>query len=581
MPTAPLHTIALLAQDRARFTRVSCGMGALMVVVFALLDVLVAAAHLEVLLALRTVVAASLLFAFWASFRPWFDRNYLLLMCGIYAITSVGILAMPVISASNPLVVQHYYVGALLCLSAMMTLTLFSAKVVLALTAFIMLAHLLGALIVLDLPRDAGVLAAQLFFLWSSACIGFIGIWFRNRMLTEKLELTRQLEEQVAIAERASREKSRFMAAASHDLRQPLQAISLFGALLEKELDGGEQQVMAKRLMQAVGALRTSLESMLDISRLDAGVVSTDLRPVEINTVLRELNHVFATQAEDRGLQFRLRASPLWVYSDARLLARMLANLVDNAIKYTYQGGIVVACRKRQNQVWIDVRDSGVGIAPDQQALVFDEFYQVNNPGRDRSKGLGLGLTIVRRLSDLLRHPVVMHSRPGKGTLFRVVLRAAPVPKEQPRPYGFIAADPRNWPLPNLPAKALLLDDEDEIRVSVAALLCSFGVEVVCASDIAQAAAEIQKAKDALQPFDVFICDYRLAHGADGLGFAQAVARQAADRLPVILVTGETAPDRLRRAYASGIRVLFKPVAAHDLLRALTDVTEPALLHTA
>lgn len=578
MKAPPLHTIALLAADRARFTRVSCAMGALMVMSFGLLDWLVGARPLAALWGLRCAISASLLFAFWASWRPWFDRHYLPLMCGIYAVTSLGILAMPVISSGNRLVEEHYYVGALLCLGAMMTLTLFSARVVLALTAFIAASHLAQASFVLDLPADLGVLATQLFFLWSSACIGFVGIWFRNRMLSEKLALARKLEEQAAVAERASRDKSRFMAAASHDLRQPLQAISLFGAVLEKELHGAQQHAVARRLMQAVDALRASLETMLDISRLDAGVVSPDLRPVEMNTILRELNAVFSSQAEDKGLQLRLRASPLWVYSDARLLARMLANLVDNAIKYTARGGVLVACRPRPGEVWIDVRDTGVGIAAEQQPLVFDEFYQVDNPGRDRSRGLGLGLTIVKRLSLLLDHPVEVASTPERGTRLRVKLRAAPPPDAQARPYGFIAADPRDWPLPALPSRALLLDDEDQIRIAVGALLCSFGVDIVCAGDIASAEAEIRKARDDLRPFDVLVCDYRLAQGADGLGFAQDIARRTELALPVILVTGETAPDRLHRAHASGIRVLFKPVAAQDLLRALTDAVAPRLL---
>jgi signal transduction histidine kinase/CheY-like chemotaxis protein len=581
MSPPALHTIEVLAGDRVRFTRISCAMGALMVMAFGMLDWLVDAAPLTVLLAMRMGITSTLLFAFWASFRPWFDRHYLPLMCLIYAVTSVGILAMPLVSSANRLVTQHYYVGALLCLGAMMTLTLLSARVVLGLTGFIAAAHLAGALAVLDLPQDRAILACQLFFLLSSACIGFIGVWFRNDMLTGKLELARKLEEQVAIAERASREKSRFMAAASHDLRQPLQAISLFGAVLEKELQGNEQHPMAQRLMQAVGALQVSLESMLDISRLDAGVVSTDLRPVELNAVQRELNHVFSTQAEDKGLQLRLRASPLWVHSDARLLARMLANLVDNAIKYTPQGGIIVACRRRGDRVWVDICDTGIGIAPDQRSAVFEEFYQINNPGRDRSKGLGLGLTIVKRLSLLLDHPVHVLPGPGRGTRFRVVLRAAPAPLHPPHRYGFIAADPRNWPLPSLPERALLLDDEDEIRVAVAALLCSFGIDVVCVEDSERAEIEIRTAREQLRPFNVFLCDYRLSQGADGLDVAQRIASRPDLNLPVILVTGETAPDRLRRAYASGIRVLFKPVAAQDLLRALTDATEPSLSYRA
>jgi signal transduction histidine kinase len=538
-----------------------------MVMAFGILDWLVQAEPLWGLITLRVAITLALLFTCWASYQRWFDRCYLPVMCGIYAVTSLGILSIPLIASGNRLVAEHYYVGAMLCLSAMMTLTLFSARVVLALTAFIAAAHLMLAPLVLDLPRNKGVLASQLFFLWSSACIGFVGIWFRNRMLEEKLELTRRLEEQVAITERASREKSRFMAAASHDLRQPLQAIALFGAVVGKELHGAGKQALAQRLMHVVGTLQTSLETMLDISRLDAGVVGASLRPVPLNEILRSLSSVFFSQAEAKGLQFRLRATSLWAYSDARLLSSMLSNLVDNAIKYTQEGGVLVVCRVRGDEVVIEVRDTGIGIEPDQQELIFEEFYQVNNLGRDRAKGLGLGLSIVKRLSLLLGHPIHVTSAFGRGTRFQIKLKAAP---KASLPLSVIAEELHGQPAHRLPARVLVLDDEQEIRAALSALLASFGIDVVTVPDIDTAEAEVLKAMDALQPFDTLICDYRLANGADGLDFAESILRRPELGLAVILLTGETAPDRLHRASATGVRVLFKPVSAQDLLRALT-----------
>ncbi|MFS2054143.1 sensor histidine kinase, partial [Variovorax sp. CT11-76] len=224
---------------------------------------------------------------------------------------------------------------------------------------------------------------------------------FRNEVLAARLG------EQVVATERASQEKSRFLGTASHDLRQPLHAIALFGAALENELRHRPEGRNAERLMRAVHALGHSLDTMLDVSRLDAGVVAPVLDAVPLDAMFLTLNHTFSAQAEQRQLQLRVRASGLWVRSDPQLLHRMLSNLMDNALKYTWRGGVSVIARERGEVVWIEVRDTGIGIAPEQSGRIFEEFYQIDNPGRDRSRGLGIGLAIVQRLSRLLGHPVV------------------------------------------------------------------------------------------------------------------------------------------------------------------------------
>lgn len=568
----PLHRLHRLAGNRQAFTRVSCVMGSLMVMAFGVLDWLVEAPGLWALLMIRLGITACLLAVFWCSFQAWFDRHYLVLMSLIYMITSVGILAMPMVAAGNRIVAEHYYVGALLCLSAMMTLTLVSVRAVLGLTVFIVLVHLVFALMVFDLQSQFAVLMCQLFFLITSAYIGFIGVRFRNAMLIEKLDLAHQLETQMDLVKRTSQEKSRFMAAASHDLRQPLQAIALFGAVLEKQLQGRDEHPTAQRLMQAVGALGISLESMLDSSRLDAGVVSTDMRPVELNAVLLELNHVFSAPAEEKGLQLRLRASGLWVQSDAQLLRRLLSNLVDNAIKYTPAGGVIVCARDRGDEVWLDVVDTGIGIASEHTGLVFEEFYQVNNPGRDRSQGLGIGLSVVKRLLRLLGHDLQVASSPGRGTRFRLVLRAAPSPGQvEHRSSGVVAVRDEGA----LPSRVLVLDDEGDIRVAVAALLAVHGISVMCVSNAGQAEQAIENATCTGEPFDVFVCDYRLSQGDDGLRLARHVIERPELAMRVLLLTGETAAERLRSVQASGIQVLFKPVLATELLSALRGAALP------
>ncbi|WP_198086545.1 hybrid sensor histidine kinase/response regulator [Variovorax sp. E3] len=411
----------------------------------------------------------------------------------------------------------------------------------------------------------------------------------QHRLLTESLmlrfeneALAARLGEQIAATERASEEKTRFLGTASHDLRQPLHAIALFGAALENELRGRPEGRNAERLMRAVNALGASLDTMLDISRLDAGVITPVLQPVQLDALFLPLNHTFAARAEQKQLQLRVRASGLWVHSDPQLLHRMLSNLMDNALKYTGRGGVTVTARERGDAVWIEVRDSGIGIAPEQSSRIFEEFYQVDNPGRDRSRGLGIGLSIVQRLSRLLGHPVQMHSRPGRGTHFRVVLPSIAAPARVPPARQYAAAmagssDRSGRAGLVLPGRVLLLDDELEIREAMTGLLRSHAIDAHAVVDEADAAAALQDARRQGRPFDLLLCDYRLADGADGLDAGLRLSRSGPDdgsaATPLLLVTGETSPERLQRVRESGVPVLFKPVVADALLQAMAEVS--------
>lgn len=401
--------------------------------------------------------------------------------------------------------------------------------------------------------------------------------WLLTESLIMRFEnqaLTEQLSEQVQLARHASEEKTRFLAAASHDLRQPVHAIGLFGAVLERELLDHPQHANALRLMRAVDALGQSLDAMLDVSRLDAGVVEPSLADIPLNPVLQSLGQMFAGEAEQRQLQLRVRATPLWVRSDAELLQRLLANLIDNALKYSRRGGVLVVARARGPQVWIDVVDTGIGIATEHREQVFAEFFQVGNPGRDRSRGLGMGLSIVRRLSDLLAHPVQLHSRPGRGSRLRVVLPAAPrglapAPADEPTAPAVPTAAPG--------LRLLLVEDEDDVAVAMAAWLHAHGIELVHAATPAAARQCLAQADAAKRPFDALICDLRLAEGADGLALAQQLRDQRGAALPTLLITGETAPEPLQRVGEAGLPVLFKPVTASALLEALARLLQRAL----
>ena len=398
----------------------------------------------------------------------------------------------------------------------------------------------------------------------------------QHRLLTDSLvlrfeneALAAQLGAQIAATERASAEKTRFLATASHDLRQPLHAIALFGAALENELREHSDSRNAQGLMRAVNALGDSLDTMLDVSRLDAGVVTPDLAPVPLDGLFRSLNHLYAAQAEQRELQLRVRASGLWVHSDPQLLHRMLSNLVDNALKYTARGGVAVRARARGDAVWIEVLDTGIGIAPEQQDRVFEEYYQIQNPGRDRAQGLGIGLSVVERLSRLLDHPVQVYSRVGRGTRFRLRLpmaTAAPPPYEQP-----VVPAPRAASAPATQGRILLIDDEAEIREAMTGLLQAHGIAVETVANEAEAIDTLGLPEAQEKPFVLLLCDYRLANGDNGLDVGQRLQRRFGLEAPLVLVTGETAPERLQRVRASGVPVLFKPVSAATLLRMLGD----------
>ena len=407
----------------------------------------------------------------------------------------------------------------------------------------------------------------------------------QHKLLTESLmlrfeneALAARLGEQIAATERASEEKTRFLGTASHDLRQPLHAIALFGAALENELRDRPEGRNAERLMRAVNALGASLDTMLDVSRLDAGVITPAPQPVQLDALFLPLNHTFAARAEHKELQLRVRASGLWVYSDPQLLHRMLSNLMDNALKYTMRGGVTVTARERGEAVWIEVRDTGIGIAPEQSGRIFEEFYQINNPGRDRSRGLGIGLSIVQRLSRLLGHPVQMHSRPGRGTHFRVVVPIASAPERAQAELAAASlneaasAGERKVSTLALPGRVLLLDDELEIREAMTGLLRSHAIDAHAVSDEAGAAAALRQAAREGRPFDLLLCDYRLADGVDGLDAGLRLSQSEGAATPLLLITGETSPDRLQRVRESQVPVLFKPVVADLLLQAMAEV---------
>ncbi len=362
-------------------------------------------------------------------------------------------------------------------------------------------------------------------------------------------------------AERANQAKTRFLAAASHDLRQPLQALGMFVEVLAgRDHDAADQRIIEK-IRDSVNATESLLSALLDISKLEAGLVEPSFGRFDVAQVLERLTSEFEPQAERAGLALRVVPCGLGVRSDQALLERILRNLMANALRYTETGRILLGCRRRGSVLRIEVWDTGCGIPADQLQAVFREFHQLGNPQRDRRQGLGLGLAIVERLSRLLDHPVTVRSTLGKGTCFAVeVPLAGPVPGERPVQLD-LAMGTR-------PALIALIDDEPDVLEGVRMLLESWGHRVVTGEECCGVAEQFASRRAVP---DLVIADYRLRNGTTG---GQAI-RQLRGRLgaefPAIILTGDTAPERLRMAKANGHGLLHKPVQPAALRAAIDE----------
>jgi signal transduction histidine kinase/CheY-like chemotaxis protein len=373
-------------------------------------------------------------------------------------------------------------------------------------------------------------------------------------------DLVGQLRSQIELAARANQEKTRFVASAAHDLRQPLHALGMFCASLEQRLQNTPERPLVRNMMNAIEALEGSLGAMLDLSRLDAGIVQVALQTFPIRDVFRRLYQQFGGDAEARNLSLRFRATRRIVRSDPLLLERVLANLVQNALRYARQGGVLVAARRHPSGVALEVWDTGVGIPPDKREMIFREFYQIDNPERDRGRGLGMGLAIVQRLCNLLEHRLDLNSTVGRGSVFRVV-----VPAGDPNAIDTPAAEADTLP----PRKTgtvtvLLIDDERAIREATRELLRPLQVDVLTAGTIAEATTLAREAADRI---DLILSDWRLRGQENGIEAVRAVRAEAGESTPAVLVTGDTSPDLLKLAHESGLVIMHKPLQPRVLLR--------------
>ncbi|GHA07529.1 hypothetical protein GCM10008090_16700 [Arenicella chitinivorans] len=378
---------------------------------------------------------------------------------------------------------------------------------------------------------------------------------FENNGLIHKLRsaLTQTAE--------ANRAKSVFLASASHDLRQPLHALGLLTETLGGTDLNENQQLVQTHMMSAVESTRTMLDSLLNISKLDAGAISAEPRPFLVQSIFTKLEAELAPTADENNLIYRTRETIAAAHSDPFIVELILRNLIANAIRYTQQGGLLVGCRRRPaDLLMIEVWDTGVGMQPDQLDDIFREFKQLDNPERDAQKGFGLGLAIAQGLAKTIDSEIRVRSKPGKGTVFRFAIPASDAE---------IIAD-----LPNATSmhefmgkRVLIIDDDQRIRISMRSLLETWGCECIDAESAQEAIASLNGTS-----VDLMLVDYRLREGKTGRDAIHVLRATSQQSVPAIIITGDTGKERIKEAQSVDALLLHKPASASQLQRMMRSL---------
>lgn len=376
----------------------------------------------------------------------------------------------------------------------------------------------------------------------------------RNAKLVEALRQENERSEAARLrAEEANAAKTRFLAAANHDLRQPLHAMGLLAQTLRSPRSKTAVADVGDHIIECVEGMTEVVDELLDITRLDVGNMTPRWSAFALGELLAETCRPYGTVARGKGLSLVVLGEPVFVRSDRALLARVISNLVSNAIRYTPSGAVRVLSRVDGQQVLLSVEDSGIGMAQDQLPRIFEEFYQVGNPARDRRLGLGLGLATVKRLSDKLALQVSVRSTPGQGSVFSLTLPLA-APDEAVAP----VATTDDLPATRVGTQqVLVVEDDSDSRNALLGLLRAWGYDAHAAACGPSAVALLRSG--ACRP-DALVVDLRLPDGASGTEVIHALRRAAGAELPATIVTGDVGGERMRAAQAEGFAVLVKPV---------------------
>jgi two-component system CheB/CheR fusion protein len=390
--------------------------------------------------------------------------------------------------------------------------------------------------------------------------ITFTNVTYRRRTANALEAAKRQ-------AELANKAKSRFLAAASHDLRQPLQSMSLIQGFLQKHVVNETAKKYVKRLDGALDSMSGMLNTLLEINQIEAGTIEAEPVSFPINDILQRLRDEFEDHAAAKSLRLRVIPSTLILQSDPRLLEQMIRNLLANALKFTKTGKVLLGCRRHKGMARVEIWDSGIGIPATEWQAIFDEYHQIGNEAREASRGFGLGLAIVKRLGDMLGHPVRVHSRPGKGSAFAIEVVLAPVQSAPRVTISQSASDAEINGLDRSAHSILIVEDDPEMRDLLELILRDAGYGTATASD-GFAALELV-ASGAIQP-DIILSDYNLPLGMNGLEVAASLRDKLNRMVPLVILTGDISSWSLRKIALQGAQ-LRKPVKADELMKVIQE----------
>jgi two-component system, chemotaxis family, CheB/CheR fusion protein len=393
---------------------------------------------------------------------------------------------------------------------------------------------------------------------------GVEGVVITFADITERKHAADVLEAAKRQAQLANVAKSRFLAAASHDLRQPLQTLALLQGQLAKTVKGDSAAQLVVRLDETLGAMSGMLNTLLDINQIEAGTVRAEMTTFPINDLLERLKGEFAYHAQVQGLELRVMPCGLSIRSDPRLLEQMIRNLLSNALKYTRKGEVLMGCRRRDGKLAIEIWDTGHGIPAEELQAIFEEYHQLENSARERSRGLGLGLSIVQRLGRLLDHPVRVRSAVGKGSVFSIevsTIVAGTRPVQPP-----VASVQKTTERARRTGAILIVEDDSEVRELLETLLKDEGHHTVAAQHGPEALDLV--ARGAIRP-DLVLADYNLPNGMDGLQLAARLREKLQHSIPAIILTGDISTVALRDIAQKDCLQLNKPVKPSELIQAI------------
>jgi PAS domain S-box-containing protein len=377
------------------------------------------------------------------------------------------------------------------------------------------------------------------------------------RDVSERKRAERALDEARRDAERANLAKSRFLATASHDLRQPLQTLGLLNGALRRMIPDTECLDLLREQDQAIDAMSRLLNALLDISKLESGAVKLELTDFDVAPLFDELRRDFTNLAANKGLRLSIDAPRAYVHSDAALVGQVLRNLLSNAIKYTERGSVELRCEPRGANLRLEVRDTGVGIAAEQIALIFEEFYQIGISPHSSRDGYGLGLSIVQRIARLLDVRIDVSSQPGQGSVFAVELPSAAAPVDTATSSAPLS--PRV--ATDASCHVLLVEDEPGVRNAMRTLLKVAGYRVTSAASAEEAFAQLRT-----QTFDLLVTDYHLESGRTGTQVIAAARQRHGAGFKAILVTGDTSAAIREMQVDAKLRIASKPINSEELL---------------